>query len=97
MNAHGERKPFWKRKRWMAAAALWLLLAYPLSCGPLNYAAQRGWLPDWSYPVTDVLYAPLNQLNARHSWIAERAGFHAYLLWWIGLGRRHAVPDEGAM
>ncbi|MBA3311912.1 MAG: hypothetical protein M3552_12320 [Planctomycetota bacterium] len=32
------RKPFWKRKRWIAAAVLWLVASYPLSIGPVGFA-----------------------------------------------------------
>ncbi len=39
------RKPFWKRKRWIAAAVLWLVVAYPLSLGPVVHAEVRGWVP----------------------------------------------------
>ena len=39
------RKPFWKRKRWIAAAVLWLVVAYPVSEGPALYAEYRGWIP----------------------------------------------------
>ena len=38
------RRPWWKRKRWVAAGLLWLLLAYPLSVGLLAYADGRGWV-----------------------------------------------------
>src|SRR5690606_14751489 len=40
------RNPWWKRKRWIAALALWLALPvlYPFSAGPAEYAVQRGWV-----------------------------------------------------
>lgn len=39
------RRPLWKRKRWIAAAVLWLVVPFPLLCGPLRYAVIRGSLP----------------------------------------------------
>jgi hypothetical protein len=39
------RKPFWKRKRWIAAGVLWLVIAYPVSEGPARYAEMRHWIP----------------------------------------------------
>ena len=39
------RKPWWKRKRWIAAILLWVVLAYPLSLWPVAYGVGRGWLP----------------------------------------------------
>jgi hypothetical protein len=37
-------RPWWKRKRWWAAGALWLALptAYLLSAGPIAYCHGRG-------------------------------------------------------
>jgi hypothetical protein len=35
------QKPFWKRKRWIAAAVVWLLVAYPASLGPVAYVNAR--------------------------------------------------------
>jgi hypothetical protein len=37
-------RPFYKRKRWIAAGVHWLGIAYPLSLGPLFYAAGNGWI-----------------------------------------------------
>lgn len=50
------RLPWWKKKRWGAALALWLAVAYPLSLGPIAYMVGRGWLP-----VAQIqgVYAPL--------------------------------------
>ena len=39
------RRPSWKKKRWIAALALWLLIAYPASFIPAAYCLGRGWLP----------------------------------------------------
>ena len=51
------KRPWWKTKRWRAAIALWLLIAYPLSLWPIAYLVGRGWVP--LAPVK-AAYAPLN-------------------------------------
>lgn len=38
------RRPWWRKKRWVAAGLLWLPIAYALSYGPASYAVGRGWL-----------------------------------------------------
>lgn len=48
------QRTFWKRKRWIAAAVLWLAVAYPVSEGPARYAEYRGRGPD-----TAPAYLPL--------------------------------------
>ncbi|MBA3315600.1 MAG: hypothetical protein M3552_16490 [Planctomycetota bacterium] len=50
------QRPLWKRKCWIAAAVLCLVLWYPLSLWPVAYAVGRGWLA-----VTQVqaLYLPI--------------------------------------
>jgi len=57
------RRPWWKRKRTWAAAALWLVAAYPLSRGPVEYAAARGWLPA-AYGTS--FYGPLEAALPRY-------------------------------
>ena len=79
------RKPFWKRKRWIAVAVLWLVLAYPLLCGPLRYAVIRGWLPRSSEPL--VVWPGLAPSRL------PIAGdlFWSYHWWWVAL----AYEQEG--
>lgn len=77
------RRPWWKRKRWWAAGALWLLVAYPLSVGPVVYAVGRGWAPMgltyFGVPATEAVQpTPLD------------GPYAAYLDWWIRQG--FAVP-----
>jgi hypothetical protein len=43
--AEPQRSPWWKRKRWIAAIVVWLVITYPLSIWPAAYAVERGWLP----------------------------------------------------
>ncbi len=54
--AEPQRAPGWKRKRWIAAAAMWLVIAYPLSIWPAAYLVGRGWLPA---ATASVAYAPV--------------------------------------
>lgn len=39
------QRPWWKRKHWIAAGVLWLLLSYPLSYPFLWYCQGRHWGP----------------------------------------------------
>ena len=48
--------PWWKRKRWIAAMVVWLIVAYPLSIWPAGYLVGRGWLP---VAQANVAYAPV--------------------------------------
>ena len=49
-------RPRWKKKRWAAALAAWLIIAYPLSLWPIAYAVGRGWL---TTAGPNAVYAPL--------------------------------------
>ena len=49
----------WTRARWVCVASLWLLLAYPLSVGPLCYAEGRGWLGPAAFGPLAIIYAPV--------------------------------------
>jgi hypothetical protein len=40
------RQPLWNRRRLIAAALLWIVIAYPLGAGPVVYLNSRHWLPD---------------------------------------------------
>ncbi len=51
MTALPPRRPWWKKKRWAAAFALLLVVAYPLSFGPVKYSEVREWLPAVSHAV----------------------------------------------
>lgn len=76
------RRHLWRRKRYIIAAAMWLLLAYPLSMGPAEYAMIRGWTP----PGFQAFYVPVRCLP--HSrWLSR------YSLWWIVLAMRHEGHD----
>ena len=78
-----QRRPWWKRKRWIVALVLWLVIAYELSFGPALYASTRGWIDTrlvfavWSFPLMpDRWY--------------QHSGLGSYNRWWQDLGREHA-------
>lgn len=50
------KHPLWKRKWVWAALALWLVVAYPLSLGPVAYMVGRGWV---SKTQATAVYAPV--------------------------------------
>ncbi|MDQ3332301.1 MAG: hypothetical protein M3552_16900 [Planctomycetota bacterium] len=52
------KRAWWKRKRWIAAAVLWLVLAYPLGFGVIPYADGRHWVPPEWYGPLRTLYLP---------------------------------------
>lgn len=57
----GENRPkrrWYRKKRWWAAALLWLALSYPACRGPVAYAAARGW---FSRSAADAFYVPLDR------------------------------------
>ncbi len=82
------RRPFWKRKRWIAALALWLLVAYPLSVGPIAYAMERGWI---SQATAEAYAHPIEIADDA----AEAVGdaYQAYVNWCEDVGDRDASTD----
>lgn len=81
------RKPFWKRKRWIAAALLWLVVFYPLSMGPFMYAFYMDWVPDAAMPAVQIVYGPLAKLQQR--WPAFDEALNGYCDWWFEISVRH--------
>lgn len=82
------RRAWWTRKRWWGALALWVMVAYPLSVGPLKYVNHRGWLVGryWHF-----FYAPLGPVF--DGGLGEASGFYHCVRWWADLGDRHAASD----
>ena len=70
-------RPFYKRKRWIAAGAIWLLIAYPLSLGPVAFFAMMDWLPPWLSTTVTIAYQPLDNLGD--------SGLGAPITYWVGL------------
>ena len=85
------RRPWWKRKRSIAAAVLWLALPilYPLSLGPAAYAVNRGWLP--AEPCI-AFYHPLWLVASRVPQIG--IPLEDYFQWSLRLGREHAAASD---
>jgi hypothetical protein len=81
------RKPFWKRKRWIAAAVLWLVIAYPLGLSAIAYLDGWGWLPSSWYPTIQTAYAPLFSEGR------VRPTLQPWFDWCYELGRRHSVSN----
>ena len=82
------RRPWWRRKRTVAALWLWLLVAYPLSVGPVAYTMERGWIAE----ATAEAYArPIEVADDA----AEAVGdaYQAYVNWFEDIGDRHAASD----
>ena len=57
-----DRRPRWRKKRWWAAGLLWLAVAYPLSHGPVVYAARLHLL---SQAAADAYGRPIERLLPR--------------------------------
>jgi hypothetical protein len=76
-------RPWWRKKRWIAAVLLGTIMFMPLAVGPLESAAHRGWLPmEAMYPGGVVAYVSL---------YTPLAGpYGRYRAWWWGLGE---MPD----
>ena len=81
----GPHSPWWKKKRWAAAAVPLLVVAYPASAGPAAYLDGAGVTSGQLIP----LYDPMDRLA---SWEAAE-WWPAYTDWCYSLGRRHAQAD----
>lgn len=84
-----------RRKKRRAAAGLhWLAVVYPLSVGPANYAAARGWLPEaWLDPA----YFPVRKAADRPELME---GYVRYVMGWRKAAWRHQghlVDDPNGM
>ena len=84
------RKPWWRRKGWIATAAIWLALPilYPLCMGPAFYAWYRDWISD---DFIVVVYTPIAELQ-KHS-PPFHAAMNSYVTWWFELYVRHQ-PEQ---
>jgi len=85
------RKPFWKRKRWLVATVLWLIVLYPLSMGPFMYPFYMDWVPDKAMRVVQVVYGPLGELSQR--WPAFDDALNDYCDWWFEVSVRHRKDE----
>ena len=81
------RRQFYRRRRWLAAGLLWLVLpvAYPALYGPAVYGVVRGWVP----PSVMAVFLPAWNANRRFvPWPYVRY-LERYGYWWEGLAHRH--------
>lgn len=80
--------PFWKHKRWIAAGVLWLVVAYPISVGPIAYAVERGWILQ---STAETYVKPIEAADDA----AEAIGnaYQAYVNWCEDVGYRHAASE----
>ena len=85
------RRAWWKRRRWVAAIVLWLLVAHPLSIGPLSYSDTRGWIPGWDEGPAVIFAAPPGVIVFCD--LPPREAFLAYLDWWDDLAHEHRLAD----
>lgn len=79
----------YRKKWWIAAGALWLLLSpvfYPLSLGPWYYCSRRGWLGHGDFRA-QVYYRLYGQLSWRQH--DGPAWYLRYNEWWIDLADAH--------
>ena len=80
------RRPWWKKKRWAAALALWLAVAYPVSEGPYEYARVRRWISD-----TTAAYQPLDPVER---WVPGLWTFRwQWEAFWVRLALKHSASD----
>lgn len=79
-------RPWWRKKRWIAAILLWLVITYPTSVGPAAYLLRLGILP---FPTFEIIYRPLFKLP-ESTWQA------VYLDRWFGWWMSEAwLPVDG--
>jgi hypothetical protein len=65
------RRPWWRKKRWAAALALWLPLLYAASAGPVSYAVGRAWVrPQTALALYRPVAAPIEEIRLWEWWAA---------------------------
>lgn len=68
-------RPFYKRKRWIAAGVLWLVVpaAYLGSFGPAAYCVGRGWMGHYRF---EDIYRPLTKASKRVGLLGSLADYY---------------------
>jgi hypothetical protein len=85
------RRPWWRKKRWLAAKMLWLVTVYVLLTGPILYAEACGFVPKDTYVVVfRPLYAAVSCIDAMVNFFDTPydqvfRGLHVYTGWWADL------------
>jgi hypothetical protein len=82
------------RRRWLAALALWFVIAYPISVGPAHYCVGRGWLPVRVLKAYSPLVWLLPGEPGDGSGFEFMNGFNDYNARWWALGERHGRVGE---
>ena len=75
----GWRRPWWRKKRWIAAGLVLALVGYVVSYGPANWFVWT-YRDPWVARAVEVAYWPLDML-AQHG----PAGIARGLRWYVGL------------
>ena len=94
MTSPTTHRPFWKRKRLIAAAVLWLVGVYPLSAGPAIYGVGRQWL---SLSLWRAVYGPVNSIALAvlpEGMYGQYEEYHGCWLW-RGVRHREAAESSG--
>jgi hypothetical protein len=76
MDADNPKKPWWRRKRTGALAALWLFVSYFAAVGAACYGHARGWL---RVEAVNTFAAPAWAVEARVPVV--RDVMHGYRTW----------------
>lgn len=78
-----KRKP----RSWLTwlVIGLVLLVAYPLSQGPVVWLSSHGKINETTCRYMDAFYLPVHLVTIRAPRVWK--AYHSYLRWWIMLGR----------
>lgn len=86
------RRPWWKKKRWAAILALWLLVAYPASFGPAKYLLFRDFTP--ARPFASIFYTTYAPLWAVTRGTPLEDELDRYAGWCAYLAAKHDGRDK---
>lgn len=90
------KRPWWRKKRWIAAAVfvLTLPIVYPASVGIASYCVGRGIVPGAAADLAEIAYTPLFQALEAANEVPQLESFsRAFMDWSDGLmelGERHS-------
>lgn len=96
MDSIPPKRVWGRRKRTWAVLLLWIVVAYPLSHGPVSYAANRGWITEHAaYTYRAPIRVVLPPEGARPMSPARRVVARAYWDWvnWWGMEGFAAASD----
>lgn len=71
----------WRWSRWTWATIIMLMLAYPLSIGPVARASFRGYLPPEASGAMIIVYFPVTATAKQCDPLANVLEW--YIIWWI--------------